>query len=341
MKQNLTGRLLPLLGIVLLALLVGGQDDAGAGGSGPARLGEGDHLYQWVPDWARLPDEKGFGNTHGCIVVDSKGRVYVNTDTERAVCVFESDGTFVTAWGAELKGGLHGMCLVREQEEEFLYLAHAGRHEVLKATLDGKILWTLGVPEESGLYQKPGQYKPTSVAVAPNGDLYVADGYGKSWIHHYDSDRQYLRSFGGPGSEPGQLQTPHGLWLDTRGEAPLLLVADRENHRLQWFDLAGEFVRQLEGLLRRPCHVQALGDELIVADLAGRVTLLDGEDQLIAHLGDNPDPALRAQNGIPFEQWREGEFLSPHCAAFDAEGDLYVMDWNALGRINKLERVER
>jgi hypothetical protein len=309
--------------------------------SAETRLGSGDFLFEWVPNWARFPAAEGFGNTHGCIVVASDGRVYVNTDTERAVCVFEPDGSFVKSWGEDLRGGLHGMCLVREGEREVLYLAHSMRHEILKTTLDGEVLWTLGIPDASGLYERAGEYKPTSVAVAPSGDLYVADGYGKSWIHRFDAERKYLHSFGGPGEEPGKLQTPHGLWMDTRGEEPLLLVADRENHRLQWFDLEGEFVRALEGVLRRPCHVQARGEVLVVADLEGRITLLDGEDRLIAHLGDNPRPELRAQNGVPPADWKDGEFLAPHCAAFDATGNLYVMDWNATGRVNKLLRTQR
>lgn len=77
----------------------------------------------------------------------------------------------------------------------------------------------------------------------------------------------------------------------------------------------------------------------MVADLAGRISLFDSKNQLIAHLGDNPDPQKRAQNGVPREQWKDGEFLSPHCARFDSAGDIYVLDWNFLGRVSKLRRV--
>jgi DNA-binding beta-propeller fold protein YncE len=211
---------------------------------------------------------------------------------------------------------------------------------VLGATLDGEILWTIPWPEKSGVYANAGEYLPTSVAVASDGAIYVADGYGKSWIHEFDRERKYVRTFGGPGSEVGKLATPHGLWLDTRGGAPVLLVADRENHRLQSFDLEGKSLGVVATDLRRPCHMHQRGGELVVADLAGRITLLDAKNKVTAHLGDNPDPALRAQYGVPREKWRDGEFLAPHCATFDAQGNVYVVDWNHLGRVTKLARAK-
>jgi hypothetical protein len=303
-------------------------------------VGDGDWRFQWQEDWMKLPEgREHLGSTHGCIVVDSKDRVYVNTDTEAAVMVFAPDGTFLRSWGKQYAGGLHGMCLVREGNEEFLYLTHLARHEVLKTTLEGEVLWSRGVPMESGLYQSADQYKPTSVAVKPDGGFYVADGYGLSWIHQYDAEGEYLRSFGGPGGEPSNLRTPHGIWWDTRGTKPSLLVADRENHRLVSFGPEGEFLAAHEPGLRRPCHAQLLGEVVVVADLAGRVTLLDGKNELLVHLGDQPDPAKRAQFGVPPEAWRAGEYFSPHCARMDSKGNVYVMDWNATGRVTKLVRV--
>lgn len=296
--------------------------------------------YEWVRDWAKLPEGMKFGNTHGCVVVDSKGRVYMNTDTENAVIVFESDGKFVKAWGKELAGGLHGMCLVKEGDAEFLYLTHIGRHEVLKSTLDGEILWTIPWPEQAKVYENAGQYAPTSVAVAADGTIYVADGYGRSYIHQYDRERKYVRTFGGPGTELGQLRTPHGIWIDASGKEPVLLVADRENQRVQSFALDGKPLGIVVTDVRRPCHMHQTGDRTVIADLAGRITVLDRKLVVLGQLGDNPDPAKRAQNGVPREQWKDGEFLSPHCAHFAANGDVYVLDWNSLGRITKLKRLK-
>jgi len=317
---------------------------------GKTYVSAGEHLFEWDTRWGRpleaaalgAADEGAveLGNTHGCMVVDRSGHVLVNTDKAHAVVVFRPDGTVAARWGEEFRGGLHGMCHRVEAGAEVLYLAHTRRHEVIKTTLDGKVLWTIGWPEASGIYKNAGQYAPTAVAVAPDGRIYVGDGYGKSWVHCYDKDRKYLKSFGGPGKDPGKMRTPHGLWMDTRGEEPLLLVCDRENHRLQWFTLDGEFVRMMDKDLRRPCNVWPMPDGgLVVADLAGRISFLNKSDRVYGHIGDNPDPKLRAKNGIPRAKWKDGEFLSPHSVCVDEKGSVYVMDWNSLGRITRLVPV--
>jgi hypothetical protein len=325
--------MIPLFSLLLVAIPQEAPSPA------PIVLGSGAHRYEWVHGWGRLPEGVSYGNTHGCIVVDAKDRVYVNTDSENAVIVFEPDGTFVRAWGKEFRGGLHGMTLVKEPAGEVLYLAHTARHEVVKATLEGEVLWSVAYPEAAGIYKDAGGYAPTSVAVAPDGGFFVADGYGASWIHQYDKDRKYVRSFGGPGKEVGKLQTPHGLWLDRRGETPTLLVADRENGRLQRFDLSGKSLGVVEADVRRPCNFDERGGDLAIADLAGRVTILGRDGKVITHLGDNPDPAKRAQNGVPRDQWKDGEFIAPHCARWDSKGDLYVLDWLSAGRVSKLKRL--
>ncbi len=305
----------------------------------PITMGDGAQRYEWVRNWLELPEKKDLGNTHGGIVVDAKGQIYVNTDTTRAILVYAKDGKFLRSFGEELAGGVHGMLLAKEGNEEFLYLVHHARNEARKLTLEGKTLWTIPWPQESGKYAKADEYHPTSLALAPNGDIFIADGYGKSWVHRYDKDRKYIASFGGPGSEPGQMNTPHGLAIDTRTNPPTLLVADRANHRLQVFDLEGRFQKVIEGF-RLPCSIDIQGEYAAVADLAGRVTILNGKNEVVTQLGDNPNEGLRAKNDVPREQWQDGLFTAPHSARWDAEGNLYVMDWNYLGRINKLRRVK-
>ncbi len=153
---------------------------------------------------------------------------------------------------------------------------------------------------------------------------------------------------GGGGEEDGKFRTPHGLTLDDRpcaaGEEAQLLVCDRENHRLQWFTLKGQFVRKLSEGLRRPCNAWILrghGMEgwLAIADLTGCVTILDQEDKLVTVLGDNAPKDQRATNGVGRESWQPGRFFAPHSVCQDATGALYVMDWNATGRVSKLELV--
>ena len=323
-----------------LALLLAGALSLQDHPAAAREMGAGEHRYAWVEDWMQLPEGMQLGNTHGCIVVDSEDRVYLNTDGEHAVVVFAPDGTYIKSWGKELKGGLHGMQLVKEGEREVIYMAHIGLHEVLKTDLDGNVLMRIGWPEEAGIYENAQQYRPTSVVVARSGELFVADGYGLSWIHRFSQSGEYIASFGGPGSEAGQLRTPHGLLMDQRKPSHSLLVADRENHRLQSFDLTGEALGIVEGMLRRPCHANTNGKDLVVADLAGRVTILNEKGELVTHLGDNPNPELRAQNQVDPALWKAGEFISPHCANWDSKGDLYVTDWVSSGRISKLRRLK-
>lgn len=335
----LTLACLPFVGHAASGTPLMAQDPAAAEPApAPIEMGAGSHRYTWVPHWGVPADGKAIGNTHGCVVVDAAGLIYVNTDTEDAVRVYDADGHLQRTWGKDWKGGLHGMTLVREGEHEFLYLAHIARHEVAKATLDGEVLWTMGAPAEAGIYDDKTKFRPTSVAVADNGDIYVADGYGLSWIHQFTKDREYVRSFGGRGKEPGKLQTPHGIWIDRRVEPPVLVVCDRENQRLQLFGLDGKHLAVLDADVRRPCNVCVRGDDAVVADLCGRVSVFDKNWKVIAHLGDNPDKAQWAQNGVPQDKWRDGVFISPHGAAWDAAGNLYVMDWLASGRISKLAR---
>lgn len=306
----------------------------------PVVLGSGSHRYEWVKSWGPLPGSADYGNTHGGIVIDEAERVYLNTDTAQAVLMFDLDGRHIGAFGQEFASGLHGMAIVREcGGAEYLYLTHTARHEVLKTTLDGTVLTTLAFPEASGIYSSPDQYQPTGVAVAPNGNVYVADGYGLSWVHQYDPAGSYVRSWGGSGDTDGKFQTPHGIWVDTRAATPTVVVADRENGRLQWFDLDGQLIKAVGGF-RRPCGVHQLGDDLVVPELSGRVTILGKTDEVITHLGDNPNEAERAQNGVDKDRWQDGVFISPHSARWDSDGNLYVMDWNFRGRVNKLRRLE-
>jgi DNA-binding beta-propeller fold protein YncE len=332
--------LLPLVSLLAAtALVLALRSPAQQTDAKPITMGAGAQRYEWVRNWLELPEKKDIGNTHGGIVIDAQGLIYVNTDTTKAIMVYGKDGKFLRSFGEDLAGGVHGMLLAKEDGKEFLYLVHHGKNEARKLTLQGETLWTIPYPAESGKYAKADEYQPTGIALTPNGDIFIADGYGKSWVHRYDKNRKYLASFGGPGSEPGQMNTPHGIALDTRTNPPTLLVADRANHRLQVFDLEGRFQKAIGGF-RLPCSVDIQDEYVAVADLAGRVTILNGKNEVVTQLGDNPNEALRAKNDVPREQWVDGLFTAPHSARWDAEGNLYVMDWNYLGRINKLRRVK-
>lgn len=302
----------------------------------------GPRAYRSVPNWCQVPEgRKTLGPTHGAIVVDKAGMIYCSMDSgEYGILVYRPDGSLLRSIAKGLTG-IHGMCIRQEDGGERIYAAHLSGAQVLKLDLDGTVVWSIeGPPRESGKYENPEQYKPTAVAVAPGGDVYVADGYGTHWIHQFSASRKYIRSFGGPGTGAGQFSTCHGLALDLRGEKPLLLVCDRENRRLVHLDLQGNWVGVFGEGLRRPCSVAFCGEFLGVAELEGRVTLFDGSNQPIAHLGDNPQDKHWANYRVPVSQWKEGVFNAPHGIAFDKSGNLFVMDWNATGRISRLDLVQ-
>ncbi len=312
-------------------------------------LGNEKALFLWNSDWIQLPKEREwFGSTHGCMVTDAADNVYISADAGDAVQVYSRDGVFVRSFGKDWGAGVHGLSIVQEAATtsrpaaEYLYIAQTSTQRVFKTTLLGELVMELEFPTASGKYDNRASYKPTSIAVAPDGNMFVADGYGLSWIHRYNGAGKYMDSFGGPGDGPENLRTPHGLWMDSHGETPTLLVADRENHRIARFALDGSYLGGTDadsGLLRRPCHIQFHNDLAIVADLAGRVTLLDENLNLVAQLGDNPDTSQHANFNVTPDQWRNGTFMAPHCARFDKDGNILVMDWNIAGRITRLERL--
>ena len=305
------------------------------------RAGSGDNTYQSVADWCQMPEgRKTLGSTHGGVVVDKDGLIDFSMDEgPQGILVYDASGKVVRGF-AEKFVGIHGMCLNEEDGEQYIYAAHLKGRQAVKMKLDGTVMWTIGIPMESGKYQKPDQYSPTAIAAGPNRHVYVADGYGQNWIHEFDENQKYVRSFGGPGKEPGKFQTCHGLALDTRGPRPLLLVCDRENRRLQHFDLDGNFVAVIAENLRRPCSVSFHRDKVAVAELEGRVAILDGNNKLVATLGDNPNKQQWANFNVPPTDWKEGIFNAPHGVSFDKDANLYVEDWNKTGRISKFEKIK-
>lgn len=309
----------------------------------PPVLGHGAQTYECLHDWGQLPARIRYGNTHG-VAEDAQGRIYVHhtvgagSESADSVVVFDAEGQFVRSWGKEFKGGAHGLHLHPEGGQEFFYLCDTARRLLVKTTLDGEVVWTRGCPlEETGHYKDPKEYVPTNVAIAPNGEVFVADGYGRNYIHVYTTEGNYLRTFGGTGKTAGRTSCPHGLMVDTRGAEPELVVADRSNRRLQYFTLRGEHLRFVTDELRSPCHFDQQGDLLLVPDLEARVTLLDRNNRLVVHLGDGGH-----FNGIrdkSRDHFKPGKFIAPHSAIFDRAGNIFVVEWVEVGRVTKLRKL--
>ncbi len=304
-------------------------------------IGSGTHQYEVVEGWGQLPEGIGYGFTHG-VVEDSQGRIFIHNTSKDSVCIFDPEGNFIKSWGPEYEAGAHGIFLNKEAEGEFLYLSTTKLNTVVKTTLDGEVVWTITQPDRPDIYDgEKKKFVPTETVVADNGDIYVADGYGQPWIHRYNSKAEYQGAFGGLGSGEGELKNPHGIAIDTRGAEPLILVSDRGNERLQYFTLDGSFVRfAAKGIIRKPCTTIQYKDEIYIPDLHSRITILDKNDQLIAHVGEREEGwKIEGWPNIAHELRQVGNFTSPHDLHVDGSGNIYLAEWINDGRVTKLRRV--
>lgn len=300
--------------------------------------GNGSHQFITVPKWAKMPEGGNIGPTHGGVVLGPAGNIYVSTDGKNALCVFKPDGTYLKNIAPDCVG-LHSLSIRDEGGESYIYAAHLKGQRVVKLDLDGKVV--LSIPnDQSG--EIPGGLKGvTAVAVVPDGSIFVAVGYGSNRIHQFDAQGKLMKTIGGKGVGEGRFKTCHGLALDKRFSPPRLLVADRENRRLVHLDLDGQWIGVHATHLRRPCALSFHGDECAVAELEGRVTILDKSGAPIAFLGDNPNKKQWAKFPVAVKDWQEGVFTAPHGLCYDAAGNLYVQDWNATGRVTKLKKTNR
>jgi DNA-binding beta-propeller fold protein YncE len=314
-------------------------------GSANPVTGEGAHQFECIHDWGELPADIKYGNTHG-VCEDSQGFIYIHhtvnaaSESSDSMVVFDAKGKFVKSWGKEFKGGAHGLHIRKEGSTEFLYLCDTKRGLVVKTTLNGEEVFTIGYPSEAAPYQGKIKYSPTNLAIAPNGDIYVGDGYGSSYVNVYDKDGKYRSTFGGKGSGDGQLDCPHGMILDARGKVPVLMIADRGNHRIQTFNLAGQHIGYFPGT-NLPCNFDFnKKGEVVVPDLGARVTLLDKKNAVICQLGDDSEAKtwekVRKMDRTAFQP---GKFVCPHGACYDHHGNIFVVEWVEVGRVTKLRRV--
>ena len=307
-------------------------------------LGTGKYRYECIHDWLIPPVMLLWGDTQG-IATDSKERIYIShtvgekSRSKDAIVVFDKQGTFIKSFGSQFMGGGHGLDCRTEGKQEFLYHSDTQNRLVVKTDLDGKVIWEKGTPQEPGVYKDGKNFVPTNVAFSPNGDFFIADGYGSSYVHQYDIAGNYKRTFGGSGNEKGQFSTPHGLWVDKRGKEPLLVVADRANHRLQFFNMDGQYVKESSEGMRMPCNLDFQKELTLVPDLQGVVTLLDSQGKVVTQLGDSANIPNLPGRGRPRNEFILGKFVHPHSARFLKNGDILVVEWLPIGRVTLLKKL--
>jgi 6-bladed beta-propeller len=327
---------------VALALVIGlALPWKAAGQTQPVRMGCGVMTFDTVPGWGLGQDGKSvIGPCHGGVAVGKDGSIY--TSAHAGVFVFSPEGKLLRSFLGDKYSDMHDLKIRDEADGEFIYGARNNNAEGVKFNArTGEIVLKLPFPEESGL--KLTKFNPTAITVAPNGDIFLSDGYASNHIFKFDKTGKYLMHFGTKGNGLKEFNTAHGMTLDTRYSPPRLLICDRNHEpkgRLLHYSLDGEFIAEVVTGLGMPTSASVQGDYVSVPDLHGRLVILDKSNTIMAVLGHNADPAKRANYNVPQKEWIEGVFSGTHGSSWDKEGNLYVQDWNVAGRIMKLVRVK-
>ncbi len=307
----------------------------------PSLSAEGPN-YEPVPKFLKLPDGLDkMGNAHGDVAISSKGHIYVSITSgpKAGIQVYDSKGTYLH----NVKGAptdFHGFVIRKQKDGEFIYGASLGGQTVHKLTLQGREVLKIeptAIPDEFKKKNKNGKpgLRLTAMDVAPNGDLFVVDGYGNDYVHHFDKSGRYLNSFGGRGKEPYNFKTLHKIAVDTRFDPPRLIGVDRENMRVVHLSLEGEFLGVVNGDMLRPAAVAIHGDLAAIGEIKGRVALLDKTGKVVKTLGYNDNPKDAMNNKTAPDRWFAGIVTAPHGVAFDKKGDLFVTEYNIYGRVHR------
>jgi len=315
------------------------------GGSAQPELitGNGEWTYKVSADWGRLPAGTVFGGTHGGIATDKAGHVYVSTQSATGVLVYRPDGTLEKTIASQYPE-VHSMVHAEENGEEVLYTTvQTGTPKenwlFVKMKTDGTVVQKITAPPEAG-FKVPNEWRLTAAVPAPDGSIFIANGYGDSRLFRFDKNGSYLASYAGKGKTDGLFDCCHGVSVDTRYDQPLMLVCDRENRRLCHFDFDGKFVSSVTQHLRRPCQVSFHGDYAVVSELEGRVTILDRDNAPVAFLGDNPHKDQWANYQLQPGEIAPALFSAAHGCHIDQQANIYVSDWNHTGRVTRLARKQ-
>jgi hypothetical protein len=283
------------------------------------------------------------GDSHGDIALSPAGELYVSVQggDHPGIQVYNTKGEYLrNVPGAPTD--LHGFIIAKGPggKSNIYGVSRVAQH-IVEFGLDGRTVLDIPASIIPDQYKEHAAGKPatnlTGIAVAPNGDIYVTDGYGLDYIHHFDKAGHYIASFGGKGP-PWNFNTCHKIAMDVRFKPVRLLCTDRRNNRIVHMDLKGNVLGVFAENLRLPSAMSIYHDELAVAELDGRVTILDKQGKVIATLGQNDHADQTKTNKAPPTIWQEGMFYAPHGITYDKNGNLWVTEFNQFGRVTFLTR---
>ena len=313
-------------------------------------LGHGEYKYKVNKSWGDLdPGKTPVLNCHE-MVMDSQKRLYMITDeAKNNILVYDKDGNLLDSWGTTYPRG-HGLSLWDAGGEEFLFITDNGG-QVVKTTMDGQEVMNIPNPKEIGVYGADDSYVPTETAVGPNGDIYVADGYGSQYILQYDMEGNFIRKFGGRGDGEDQFQTAHGVCIDNRdSNNPTLICTSRAHNAFKRFTLDGQYLSTIFLPGAFVCRAVIDGDNLYAGVCwsrlkylnrtarSGFVTILDKEDRVVSNPGGTAPRYVQGDLQLMVQDLPI--FMHCHDVCIDDDKNIYVCQWNAEKSYPiKLERV--
>ena len=291
--------------------------------------------FKVIEGWEKLPAGYVHKDVDG-VAVDSKDNVYLMTRQDARLIVYDRNGNFLRSWGEGVfTQRTHGVAI---DKDDMVYAVDDGDHTVRKFTPEGKqvmVIGTSGKPSDTGYDGKthgsvvrggPPFNRPTNAAIAPNGEIYVCDGYGNARVHRFRPDGTLIQSWGEPGSGPGQFRLPHGIGISPDDR---VFVTDRENDRIHIYSRDGKPL-EMWTHVQRPTDIsfdkegrvyvselwwrpgqESFTNGKIKYDLPGGVRVLDLAGNVLLHW-------CSADREAP------GNFVSPHTICVDSRGDLYV-----------------
>lgn len=298
-------------------------------------VGHGDYRYKVDKTWGiQDPSRIPVNDCHE-MVLDQSGKIYMTTTgiQNNNIIIYDKSGKVLDSWGKNFPGA-HGLTISNEGEEEFLWITDPEIHKAFKTSLKGDILMTIDTPRETGLYPEDEMFKPTETAIGPNGDIYIADGYGENYIIQYTAKGEYIRHFGGKGQGVAEFDCCHGITIDTRNPAnPTLLITSRAKQEFKRFTLDGKHLETIPLPGCAICRPVLHGDNLFFAVIVtkswwaydGILAILDKSNQVISFPGGS-EPIYN--NGRLVEPTYDDQtFLNPHDVLVDNDENLYVPQW--------------